>query len=82
MQGDLPGRATRLARVLGDEFHGYAQITLKALQEVFGLTDVESFKAASPLSGGIARSGQTCGSLLGALLFISSAWSSAGEDLS
>jgi hypothetical protein len=28
------------------------------------------FKAASPLSGGIARSGQTCGPLLGALLFV------------
>lgn len=49
---------------------GCAQMTLKALQEVFGLTDVEVFKAASPLSGGTARSGQTCGSLLGALLFI------------
>jgi C_GCAxxG_C_C family probable redox protein len=67
---DLPERAARLAKVLGEEFHGCAQMTLKALQEVFGPADVEVFKAASPLSGGIARSGQTCGSLLGALLFI------------
>jgi len=68
--GDLPERAARLAKILGEEFHGCAQMTLKVLQEVFGLTDVEVFKAASPLSGGIARSGQTCGSLLRALLFI------------
>ncbi|MEM1655343.1 MAG: C-GCAxxG-C-C family protein [Nitrososphaerota archaeon] len=67
---DLPARAARLARILGEEFHGCAQMTLKALQECFGLVDVEVFRAASPLSGGIARSGQTCGSLLGALLFV------------
>lgn len=67
---DLPARVARLARILGEEFHGCAQVTLKALQECFGLTDAEVFRAASPLSGGIARSGQTCGSLLGALLFV------------
>lgn len=67
---DLPARAARLARILGEEFHGCAQMTLKALQECFGLADIEVFRAASPLSGGIARSGQTCGSLLGALLFV------------
>lgn len=67
---DLPERAAKLARILGEEFHGCAQMTLKALQETFGLTDIEVFKAASPLSGGIARSGQICGSLLGALLFV------------
>ncbi len=32
---DLPERVARLARVLGEEFHGCAQMTLKALQEVF-----------------------------------------------
>lgn len=67
---DLPARVARLARILGEEFHGCAQVTLKALQECFGLIDAEVFRAASPLSGGIARSGQTCGSLLGALLFV------------
>lgn len=67
---DLPKRAARLAEILGKEFHGCAQMTLKALQEVFGLTDIEVFKAASPLSGGVARSGEVCGALLGALLFV------------
>ncbi|MCS7132173.1 MAG: C-GCAxxG-C-C family protein [Aigarchaeota archaeon] len=67
---DLPRRAARLAGILGEEFHGCAQMTLKALQEVFGLTDIEVFKAASPLSGGVARSGEVCGALLGALLCV------------
>jgi len=35
-----------LPGVLGEEFHGCVQMTLKALQGVFGLTDVEVFKAA------------------------------------
>ena len=70
MVEDLPSRAARLAGILGEEFHGCAQITLKALQESFGLTDIEVFKAASPLSGGVARSGEVCGALLGALLCV------------
>lgn len=67
---DLSRRAARLAEILGEEFHGCAQMTLKALQETFGLTNIEVFKAASPLSGGVARSGEVCGALLGALLCV------------
>jgi hypothetical protein len=32
-----------------------------------GIGDVESFKAASALAGGVARQGETCGALIGAL---------------
>ena len=67
---DLPRQAARLARILGEEFHGCAQITLKSLQESFGMTNIEAFKAASPLSGGVAESGEVCGALLGSLLFV------------
>ena len=66
----MPSRAARLAGILGEEFHGCSQITLKALQEVFGLADAEVFKAASPLAGGVARSGEVCGALLGTLLCV------------
>jgi len=67
---DLPKRAAKLAKFLGEEFHGCAQITLKALQDTLGLTNIEVFKSASPLAGGVARSGEVCGALLGALLCV------------
>ncbi len=38
------------------------------MQEEFGLGDLQSFKAATLLSGGVARRGETCGALLGALM--------------
>ena len=38
------------------------------MQEEFGLGDLASFKAASVLAGGVARRGETCGALLGALM--------------
>ena len=50
-----------------DKFGGCSQSVLLALQEVFGIGDVESLKAATVLSGGL-RQGGTCGALLGALM--------------
>ena len=41
---------------------------LLSLQEEFGLGDLQSFKAATALSGGVAGRGETCGALLGALM--------------
>ena len=41
---------------------------LLALQEAFDIGDMESFKAATVLSGGVARKGETCGALLGGLM--------------
>lgn len=38
------------------------------MQEEFGLGDLQSFKAATLLAGGVARRGETCGALLGALM--------------
>ena len=37
---------------------------LLAIQEAFEIGDIESFKAATVLSGGVARKGETCGALL------------------
>jgi len=51
-----------------DEYSGCSQAVLLALQEGFGVGDLESFKAATVLSGGVARRGETCGALLGALM--------------
>jgi len=38
------------------------------LQEEFGLGDLQSFKAATVLAGGVARRGETCGAIIGALM--------------
>jgi C_GCAxxG_C_C family probable redox protein len=51
-----------------DQFSGCSQSVLLALQEGLGVGDRESFKAATVLSGGVCRRGETCGALLGALL--------------
>ncbi len=51
-----------------DKYSGCSQSVLLALQEAFGIGDHESFKAATVLSGGVARKGETCGALIGGLL--------------
>ena len=51
-----------------DKFSGCSQSVLLALQEAFNIGDAMSFKAATTLSGGVARRGETCGALLGALM--------------
>jgi C_GCAxxG_C_C family probable redox protein len=51
-----------------DKYSGCSQSVLLALQEAFGIGDIESFKAATVLSGGVARKGETCGALLGGLM--------------
>jgi len=50
-----------------DRYSGCSQSVLGSLQETFNIGDRESFKAATVLSGGVARQGETCGALIGAL---------------
>jgi len=51
-----------------DKYSECSQSVLLTLQEAFELGDQESFKAATVLSGGVARRGETCGALLGGLM--------------
>jgi C_GCAxxG_C_C family probable redox protein len=51
-----------------DRHSGCSQSVLLALQEGLGIGDIESFKAATVLSGGVARRNETCGALLGGLM--------------
>ena len=51
-----------------DQYSGCSQSVLLALQEGLGIGDEESFMSATVLSGGVARRGETCGALLGALM--------------
>ncbi|MEM4487732.1 MAG: C-GCAxxG-C-C family protein [Desulfurococcaceae archaeon] len=59
------------AKELGIKYHGCSQMSLKALQDSLGLEDGGAFKAASALAGGVARGGEVCGALLGALMAVS-----------
>lgn len=47
---------------------GCSQAVLGALQEGLAIGDVESFKAATVLSGGVSRRRETCGALIVALM--------------
>ncbi len=51
-----------------DRYSGCSQSVLLALQEGLGIGGLESFKAATALSGGVARRGETCGALIGGLM--------------
>ena len=51
-----------------DRYSGCSQAVLGALQEEFGIGDLESFKSATVLAGGVADRGETCGALIGALM--------------
>ena len=51
-----------------DIYSGCSQAVLGALQEEFGIGDLESFKSATVLSGGGAYRGETCGALIGGLM--------------
>jgi C_GCAxxG_C_C family probable redox protein len=65
--------ADRIARAKknaheNDRHSGCSQGVLLSLQEEFGIGNDEVFKAATVLSGGVARHGETCGALLGSLM--------------
>lgn len=68
---EVVSRAELLGRELDLKFHGCSQMALRALQEALGLSDGNVFKAASALAGGVARSGEVCGALLGAIMAVS-----------
>ena len=60
-------RRARRKALENDFYSGCSQSVLGALQEEFGIGNKESFKAATVLSGGVARQGETCGAIIGAL---------------
>ncbi|MBM3292411.1 C_GCAxxG_C_C family protein [Candidatus Bathyarchaeota archaeon] len=51
-----------------ENFSGCSQAVLLALQEGLNLGDLQSYKAATAFAGGVARRGETCGALIGALM--------------
>jgi len=75
-------RLNRLERKAGDyeELYGScAQGTLLALQEEFGLEDIQTLKAATAMPG-IALRGETCGALIGAIMALGMAMGREKHD--
>jgi len=51
-----------------ENFSGCTQAVLLALQEGLKIGDLQSYKAATAFAGGVARRGETCGALIGAIM--------------
>jgi len=68
MANDLISRAAQNAADAERQNWGCSQAVLGALQEALGIGDNESFRAGTILSAGVARRGETCGALIGALM--------------
>jgi len=68
MTDDLLAQASRKAADSERQFWGCSQAVLGALQETLHIGDNESFRAGTILSAGVARRGETCGALIGALM--------------
>jgi len=67
---ELLDRIEKTAYNYEKEYHGCSRCTLLPLQQHLKLGDGSALKAAVPLAGGIAMTGETCGALLGALLAV------------
>jgi len=61
---------------------GCCRNVIAALQMHLGLGNGDVFRAAVPLGGGVARSGGTCGALLGGLMAIGLAYCEDDQDVS
>lgn len=51
-------------------YRGCTQIVVKALTDHLGIFSQEVFRAATPFAAGVARKGEQCGALTGALMVI------------
>ncbi|MCX6655573.1 MAG: C-GCAxxG-C-C family protein [Candidatus Bathyarchaeota archaeon] len=51
-----------------ENMSGCSQAVLAALQEGLSIGDIQSLKAATAFAGGMARRGESCGALVGALM--------------
>lgn len=56
------------------EFHGCAECVLIPFLELWGVENEQLSKSASALTGGLGRSGKTCGALLGGALVLGSVY--------
>lgn len=77
-RAEILDRAEKAGYRYEHDYHGCSRCSLRAVQEQLGLPDGAVLRAAAPLAGGIALSGDTCGAILGCLLAVGLA--TADED--
>lgn len=63
-------KAIRAKAHANEKMSGCSQAVVSALQEGLGIGDVHSLMAATAFAGGMARRGESCGALVGALMAI------------
>ncbi len=61
-------KSIRVKAHANENMSGCSQAVLAALQEGLNIGDVQSLKAATAFAGGMARRGESCGALVGALM--------------
>ena len=69
-RNELLNRIEKTAHNYTKEFRGSSRCVLKALQDHLDLGDGLIIKASTPLAGGVAMRGETCGALIGGLLAV------------
>jgi C_GCAxxG_C_C family probable redox protein len=67
---ELLDKIEKTAQSYASKYHGCSRCVLLALQEHLNLGDDLTFQASTPLAGGIALRGETCGALTGGLLAV------------
>lgn len=63
-------KAIRAKAHANENMSGCSQAVVSALQEGLGVGDLQSLKAATAFAGGMARRGESCGALVGALMVL------------
>lgn len=76
---ELLNKIEEIAHGYEKVFHGCSRCVFKALQDHLNLGDGATLRASTPLAGGVAMGGETCGALLGGLLAVGIV--TAREDL-
>lgn len=65
----MPAPAEKAVAIFGQSFN-CSQAVFSAFSTQFGLAEQTALKLASPFGGGVARGGEICGALTGALLVL------------
>jgi C_GCAxxG_C_C family probable redox protein len=71
---ELLDRIEKTAHDYEAKYHGCSRSVMRSLADHLGLGDSLTFKAATPLSGGVAMRGETCGALIAGIMALGIAW--------
>lgn len=73
-------KAMQLAWSYTQKYGGCPQVVLASIKETVGNISDEVFQSATGLAGGVARTGNACGALIGGVMALSSFWGRPYND--